>query len=177
MGTYVNPGNAAFKKINNDRYIDKTMLIDVLNQTIGQDNNLTCISRPRRFGKTYVARMLVAYYDCSCKSEALFDDKKIAATKLYKEHMNKYNVIRLDIASFASLARNEGISYQSVPKMIKEALKADLARSGFDLLENETLCDALIRIATQPKGKQFVFIIDELCKALHNSSYDKFLLW
>lgn len=63
MGTYVYPGNEAFKEINNARYVDKTLVIDLLNETIGQDNKLTCISRPRRFGKTYVAKMLVAYYD------------------------------------------------------------------------------------------------------------------
>ena len=74
MGTYVNPGNATFKQINDEDYVDKTMMIDLINQSINKKNKLTCISRPRRFGKTYVARMLVAYYDCSCNSEALFDD-------------------------------------------------------------------------------------------------------
>ena len=172
MGTYVNPGNEAFKEINNDRYVDKTMMIDLVNQTINTSNKLTCISCPRRFGKTYIAKMLSAYYDCSCNSEALFDDKKIAATKLYKEHLNKYNVIRLDIACFTSLARNEGISYQCVPMMIEEALKADLIRSGFELLGNESLEDALIRIANKPKEKKFVFIIDEYDSVIREAKND-----
>ena len=84
MGTYVNPGNSAFNRINDEDYVDKTLMIDLINKTIDKKNNLTCISRPRRFGKSYAAKMLVAYYDCSCKSEALFDDKKIRAVWLEK---------------------------------------------------------------------------------------------
>ena len=34
MGTYINPGNAAFKRISGPNYIDKTMLIELVNQRI-----------------------------------------------------------------------------------------------------------------------------------------------
>ena len=78
MGIYVNPGNGAFKRIAGSDYVDKTMLIDLINARIGTDKSLVCISRPRRFGKSYAAKMLTAYYDCSCDSHSLFDDKKIA---------------------------------------------------------------------------------------------------
>ena len=36
---------------------------------------------PRRFGKSFAAQMLCAYYDCSCDSHALFDEKGIARTE------------------------------------------------------------------------------------------------
>ena len=78
MGTYYNPGNKGFQKILHSEYVDKTGLIALINQTIGTTGMLTCISRPRRFGKSYAAKMLCAYYDCSCDSRALFDDKEIA---------------------------------------------------------------------------------------------------
>ena len=81
MGVYINPGNSAFAEINDEDYVDKTMLIDKINQTIGKTKKLTCISRPRRFGKSYAAKMLTAYYDCSCDSHELFDDKLIASTR------------------------------------------------------------------------------------------------
>ncbi|MEZ3486531.1 MAG: AAA family ATPase [Lachnospiraceae bacterium] len=42
---------------------------------------MTCVSRPRRSGKSYAAKMLCAYYDRSCDSSALFDDLEIAATR------------------------------------------------------------------------------------------------
>ena len=64
MGVHLNPGNEAFAEIINGEYVDKTGLIDIINGTINTLNKLTCISRPRRFGKSIAASMLVAYYDC-----------------------------------------------------------------------------------------------------------------
>ena len=85
MGMYVNPGNSGFAEIDDDDYVDKTGLIELVNRTIERRNKLVCVSRPRRFGKSYAARMLTAYYDCSCDSRALFDGKKIAASEDYKK--------------------------------------------------------------------------------------------
>ena len=73
MGTYLNPGNSGFEKIRNSIYVDKTGLIRLINQTIGTIQKLTCISRPRRFGKSMAADMLVAYYSKGCDSAEIFD--------------------------------------------------------------------------------------------------------
>ena len=81
MGLYLNPGNEGFKNIVNGIYRDKTGLINVINSTLNTLDKLTCISRPRRFGKSYTAKMLSAYYDRSCEdSRELFIDKKVAET-------------------------------------------------------------------------------------------------
>ena len=53
MGTYLNPGNSGFARALKSKYVDKTGLIDVVNGTIDTAINLSCISRPRRFGKSY----------------------------------------------------------------------------------------------------------------------------
>ena len=78
MGVYVNPGNQAFSRILGKNYVDKTKLIEAMNERVGGDESLVCVSRPRRFGKSYAARMLTAYYDCSCDSHKLFAEKEIA---------------------------------------------------------------------------------------------------
>ncbi len=83
---FINPGNNGFSAINTKNYVDKTMLIELVNKRVGSENSLICISRPRRFGKSYAAKMLTAYYDTSCDSHSLFDDKKIAETEDYKKH-------------------------------------------------------------------------------------------
>lgn len=72
MGTYLNPGNAGFAEIIKSEYVDKTGLIRLTNATIGTKKKLTCISRPRRFGKSFAAQMLCAYYDRTCDSHSLF---------------------------------------------------------------------------------------------------------
>ncbi len=74
MGTYLNPGNSGFEAIRRSAYVDKSGLIGLINDTIGTMRKLTCVSRPRRFGKSFAAQMLCAYYDKTCDSSPLFDD-------------------------------------------------------------------------------------------------------
>lgn len=38
-------------------------MISRINETIDTPRRLTCVSRPRRFGKSFAAQMLCAYYD------------------------------------------------------------------------------------------------------------------
>ena len=79
MGIYLNPPADGFEDIlKDDIYVDKTELIAYTNQVLGTSRKLTCFSRPRRFGKSFAAQMLVAYYSKGAKSEHLFKDLKIA---------------------------------------------------------------------------------------------------
>ncbi len=161
MGTYINPGNQAFKRINTPNYIDKTGLIELFNERIGGDESLVCVSRPRRFGKSYAAKMLTAYYDRSCDSHSLFDDKNIACSESYTEHLNKYNVIYLDITTFTSDLQTEGHSLRDIPKVIQDTLKNDLKESGFPVNTKDSLNKCLLRCVEASDGKPFIFIIDE----------------
>jgi hypothetical protein len=83
MGKYLNIGNDGFTTIKREPYIDKTGLISFVNKKLGTSGKLICVSRPRRFGKSYAAKMLCAYYDKSCDSRDLFSDMKIANDKTY----------------------------------------------------------------------------------------------
>lgn len=163
-GQYVNPGNSGFQLISNPEYVDKTMLIDLLNQTIGTDKCLVCVSRPRRFGKSYAAKMLTAYYDKSCNSHELFDTKKIAVTKDYTKHLNQYNVICFDVTSFVSVARRLNRPLSDVPNMIEDALRKELLESYSYLNPDMTLTESLLRCVegtNEEPGRKFIFIIDE----------------
>ena len=139
----------------------KTSLIGLINQTIGRKNKLTCISRPRRFGKSYAAKMLTAYYDCKCDSHALFDHRIIARTKSYSSCLNAFNVISLDISGFVSEVKESNGSLREIPVRIKNAIWKDLTESGFIAHKGDSLNDFLLRCVGQPDGKPFIFIIDE----------------
>lgn len=54
MGGYLNPGNVGFQSILNGLYVDKSNLIAYVNHTLDTPRRLTCVSRPRRFGKSFV---------------------------------------------------------------------------------------------------------------------------
>ncbi len=122
MGVYINPGNSGFTKILESEYVDKTGLIEVINNRINSTEGLLCVSRPRRFGKSFASKMLCAYYDCTCDSHSLFDDKVIAGTKGYADHINGYNVIYLDITSFISDAKAKTQPFSSIPKLLSRFL-------------------------------------------------------
>ena len=101
MGTYVNPGNTAFREaVNSKIYIDKTDLITYTNSVLNTKQKNICVSRPRRFGKSMAADMLVAYYSQGCDSIELFAGTKIEDAQSFRLHLNRHNVIRLDIQRF-----------------------------------------------------------------------------
>lgn len=172
MGIYLNPGNSGFAQICRGEYVDKTGLIKLMNQRINGPDNLLCISRPRRFGKSYAAKMLCAYYDCSCDSQELFKKKKIARTEAYGTHLNQYNVIYLDITGFMSAAQRQGISLREVPNIIVEAIRDELLLLDTELPSEKSLTDCLIRHVEKPDGKKFVFIIDEWDAIIREAAND-----
>ena len=161
MGTYVNPGNQAFTRIAGKNYVDKTELISLMNDRVGGDESLVCVSRPRRFGKSYAAKMLTAYYDCSCDSHHLFDNRKIAKSESYEEYLNKYNVICLDISGFISIAKREKLPLSDIPSRIASAVKDEVLVLDPEAPKDKGLEDCLIHCVDMPDGKPFIFIIDE----------------
>lgn len=168
MGIFINKGNAGFVKYANSEYVDKTDMIAYINSTLGGANMLTCLTRPRRFGKSIAANMLCAYYDLSCDSSSLFSKYAIAKDQSYKEHLNKYYVISLDITNFVSEYRGD----DNIVKYIQEDIKEDLKEAFPDIAINERvkLMPALMKIA-QHTGRKFIFVIDEwdaLCRELAN---------
>lgn len=89
MGKYLNVGNAGFTAIRKGIYVDKTDMISFINRTLGTTDKLTCVSRPRRFGKSFAAKMLCAYYDKSCDSRELFKGLKFSEDSLFEKYLNK----------------------------------------------------------------------------------------
>ncbi|MBP1590627.1 MAG: AAA family ATPase [Oscillospiraceae bacterium] len=175
MGTYINPGNASFAEIVEDDYIDKTNLIDLINNRIGTNKKLICISRPRRFGKSFAAKMLASYYDCSCDSHKLFDDKKIASCSTYERYLNKYNVICFDVTSFISSVRRKKKPLSCVTDMIVESLRKELLGMFSYLDKDMSLTDCILRCVEGDEdnpGRKFVFIIDEWDAIIRESKDD-----
>lgn len=156
MGNYLNPGNSGFQAIRNSLYIDKTGLISLVNQTIGTIQKLTCISRPRRFGKSFAAKMLCAYYDRTCDSSALFDDLTIAQDSSYREHLNRYDVIYLDMTTvLGEIGKNDIIS--GIKKKITKELKDAYPKLEID----EEFFTTTLMNAVELAGNKLIAIIDE----------------
>ncbi|MCD8363730.1 MAG: ATP-binding protein [Lachnospiraceae bacterium] len=158
MGLYLNPGNKGFQTILNGTYVDKTGLIDYINSTINTMRKLTSFSRPRRFGKSFAAKMLCAYYDKSCDSRSLFEGLNISKKESFERYLNQYDVIYLDITRFISTAE----SIKEVVSDIEKKVIAELRMNyPYYVKENEkVLADALFSVSHET-GNPFVIIIDE----------------
>ena len=166
MGIYLNPGNDGFQSARAGRYVDKSGLIAVVNETIGKKEKLSCISRARRFGKSMAAQMLCAYYDRSCDSSALFDDLEIAGHPSYREHLNQYNVVYLDITNIIG---EKGL--KNVVSYISQALIQELREVYPDMKKTDVLSVALGEVVDKwDKEHKFIAIIDEWDAIIRDSS-------
>ena len=156
MGTYLNPGNSGFRRMLASGYVDKTGLISLINGTINTTRCLTCISRPRRFGKSYAAQMLCAYYDKTCDSHELFQNFKIAKDKSYEKHIGKYDVIYWDMASIKPYTDK----YSKLVPFLIEQLSKELKEKYPSVEISPDFSDTLSK-AAEKIGNKFVIMIDE----------------
>ncbi|MDO4555755.1 MAG: AAA family ATPase [Lachnospiraceae bacterium] len=156
MGNYLNIGNHGFASMRRGIYVDKTEMIAFVNSTLGTKDKLTCVSRPRRFGKSFAAQMLGAYYDKSCDSKELFSDLKIAAEDSFKRHLNKYNVISLDMTLMISNTEKK----ENIINNIEKKVISEIIRTYPDVTPEDSLIETLANVSTDTQ-EQFIVIIDE----------------
>lgn len=160
MGRYLNPGNEGFREILRSDYVDKTGMIDIVNNTINTKRKLTCISRPRRFGKSFSAQMFIAYYDRTCDSKELFSGYAISACDSYSEHINGYNVISFDVTGFISDVKSRKGSISDVPKLIMDGIRNDIITEYSELSDVSDFTTCLMEYV-RLTGRKIIFIIDE----------------
>lgn len=160
MGIYVNPGNAAFREaINSKIYIDKTELIAYTNSVLNTMQKNLCVSRPRRFGKSMAADMLVAYYSRGCDSAELFAGMKIETEKSFRLHLNRHHVIRLDIQRFLEKKQDLDTFIGEIEKRVIYDLTKEFSASQY--FTADTRLKTLLEQIYAETGKGFIFIIDE----------------
>lgn len=159
MGIYLNPDNTDFQEaLNSEIYVDKTELIKHTNSKIRTTNKYICVSRPRRFGKSMAGDMLVAYYSRGCDSKGMFSKYKVSADPCFEKHLNKYNVIHINMLDFVGEKRPiiESLDYLS-KRLIHEIKKEN---GDVDCFDWNDLMSVLAEVFNE-KRVPFIFIIDE----------------
>ena len=159
MGIYLNPENVDFQEVLNSKiYVDKSELIQYTNSVLRTTQKYICVSRPRRFGKSMAANMLTAYYSRGCDSGELFQGLKIATHPDFEKHLNRYNVIHLNMRDYLTESENMKQLIQFVEDDLLDELQQEF--SDLRMPRRKTLVKVLEQAFAQYKIP-FVFIIDE----------------
>ncbi|OUM59865.1 hypothetical protein PIROE2DRAFT_14497 [Piromyces sp. E2] len=136
------------------------------------NSNNICITKPRRFGKTSIAAMLVTYYSKGIDSKKIFDKLKVSKGKSsnqekkekeiiqYEKFQGKYHTIYLDFSHDVDTFETLNDYLSSINQILKKDIKKLYPNS-------EILNDYDNRIYINlenlyiERGEKFIFIIDE----------------
>ena len=160
MGSYLNPGSKALRMaVSSQIYVDKSGLIEEMNRHVDTLQRFVCISRPRRFGKSMAADMLAAYYGCGEDTAGLFDRLKVSRAPSYREHLNRYDVIKINMQEFLSATSD----MDEMLAMLRKYLLFDLLEQ-FDQMVRFRDENSLIQVMKDIYSKtqrSFIILIDE----------------
>ena len=161
--------NYRMVKKENAYYVDKTKMIEEL---LRLNDQVTLITRPRRFGKTLNMSMLAEFFDITKDSKEIFKDTYIYQTKYVKE-MNKWPVIFL---SFFDCKGDEGFMMESLIGNLlyeydKYSLEFDNIKSIGFKKRIERVYDILLRNVESDKE---LFLMQEALSLLIRFLYEKY---
>lgn len=157
MAIYLNTDKPLenFKQLNRSRcFVDKSLIIEELNERIETFDKYVCITRPRRFGKSSVADMLGAYYSKATDSKEIFDKLKISKCRTYEDNLNKYNVINISFNAIPDHMK----SYEDYISNIRRNLINDIIEKFPKI--NKDKYSNISHMLYETKEK-FIFILDE----------------
>ncbi len=170
-------GRQDFEKIrtNNNFYIDKTNFIK---EWWEADDDVTLITRPRRFGKTLNMSMLEQFFSIKYAGRGdLFDGLSIWQEEKYRSLQGTWPVLFLSFADvkertfvqarkkMCRIIKELYKQYAFLPEsnLLSEDEKKDFARISADMEDSEaslsikTLCSCLLRYY----GKRAIILLDE----------------
>ena len=171
-------GLKSYDKLKKGNYyvVDKTMMIC---DFLARGNEVTLITRPRRFGKTINISMMAEFFDVTKDAKEIFKDTAIMDTE-YAAEMNQYPTIFLSFANakgdkmtviqeireqlldeydrFAYVFTELAESDQNRYRKIKEELMSDHEQISYYLLNSLAF---LMKQLEKHHGKKVMVFIDE----------------
>lgn len=192
-------GISDFEKLrkNGCYFVDKSNLIAELLDT--SSNEVTLITRPRRFGKTLAMSMLASFFDIRKDSSALFQGLTISKNPaLCKAWMNQYPTLFLTLKDVNGLQFDTAREmlriqianlYQEHSYLVSSPAVSDLDKKVFHVLADvvtpttdallKTSIALLMRMMHAHYGKPVILLLDEydvpLSKASSSGYYEQML--
>ena len=157
MGIYLNPGSGGFESaLNSSIYVDKTEMILYTNSVLKTNQKYMSVSRPRRFGKTYAADMLCAYYG-KPDSREHFERCRLSEHEGWDKYLGKFDVIRLVMTDFFK----EGKSVEEGIKKLQSRVIKDLKKEYPEVEYDDDDLLYSLELLSHEINRSFVIVIDE----------------
>lgn len=139
-------GGENFEELRQDGcyYVDKTALLYELVQE--KRNKVTLFTRPRRFGKTLMMRMIESFFDIRRDSRAVFAGLEITNHEDFcREWMNQYPVLMVSFKDVEALRFST--AYEKLKAILAEAFQAHgyLETSGRPTAGDKEIFSRLLR--------------------------------
>ena len=159
MGFYINAGNENLKRaLNSQIFVDKSLVLKKLCSLLNTQQSFICVSRPRRFGKTTVRDLMVAFFSKGCDSREMFSNLKIAQDPCFKQNLNKFNVIAVDLGAAFNTVENRNDVLKYLRNKFIEDFRDEFPDIEFS--DEDSVADLITKVYKHTKT-QFIIIIDE----------------
>ena len=159
MGRYLNPNNNKFQNFLKEKYVvDKSRLLNNILEKMEQNKKFLCCSRPRRFGKSVTAQMLVAYFSRGADSSALFAQLKCVKDETFLNNLNQCDTIFMDIQAQFVKAKDQDANPM---KMLQENVVRELEKAYSGLIQGDENLSEALAVINAETGNEFVIIFDE----------------
>ena len=171
MGTYLNPGKAAYEEaVKSEIFIDKTEMLGYLNSVVKTKQKYVSVSRPRRFGKTIAADMLCAYYDRCADSRDMFEKRKLADVSGWDKYLGKFDVIHLVMTRFFKTRITVSEALTNMQKLVIRDYRR--AYPDADIMSENDLIQTIDDVYSTI-DRQVVIVIDEWDAVFRERPNDK----
>lgn len=167
MGMFLN-SKAPFQEYEKRRkkkyFVDKTALLEEILPLCELEEPYLCFTRPRRFGKSVMAYMMVAFFEKGVNAKPIFDGLHISHSEYYTKYLNQYHVIFIDF----SRTPRKCTTYEQYIDRIEDGINEDLMKvyPDMDIDINDSVPDVLLRITEETQDK-FIFVMDEWDAVFH----------
>ena len=159
MGFYINAGSKNLKiALNSEIFVDKSLILQKFCSLLNTQQRFICVSRPRRFGKTMVRDLMVAYFSRGYDSREIFSNLKIANESCFEQNLNKFNVISVDLGALYNASENRNDVLKNLRKEFLEDFRNEF--SDIEFSDEDSVAKMIQRIYKKT-DTQFVIIIDE----------------
>ncbi len=156
---YLNQGGEDLKfDLEEDVFVDKSMLLSFLNKRVNTINCNICVASPKRFGKTTLGHLITAYYSRNHDTRHLFDNLKFSQDPSFEKYLNKFHVISFNISEFYDNLPGDEFFIQKITRAIARDLKVEFP--DVQITDDMTLAD-MIRAVYKKTEQKFIFLIDE----------------